>query len=480
MAGWNTLQFGSIQHGPNAFSNGPLSDKTHEYRVPSPRLPSLPGVQQALTHAPSRSLSPEGIPSHPAVVPSASTTSSIQLPNASRGTSPPDDASSSADAQANTATWKTRNPGRPMVPTRASGKKLSAAEKASRELSRKSTAAKRELLANALKSFQEDNKAKIDAIARAHDVTEKYVKDLLGYQMNYHSTRKPTLKNALLHAKAKEVNGGKLLHHAMTIELREMVATDPHMQDLTPEEEAKYIQELQEFRDNRTHGVRANNEAAARDVLLTANNVAKTLDGLRDRTGIYASLFITRGHINDSVQTTWYGTDNSVVFWEDVFKHSAADVAWQYEQWACAQGQNIEERDSLGSMRKQCTAYISNGLKSLTGKRDVNMNYNNYETAIVQTYGVSLVRWPDGIVFQNPSNIGTVGDIRQLRDALRSGECHWKKLSKAEHDALTADLNTRRSAGEQVKKTRKKRSDAGTSRTSKRKEVEGTPGGGDC
>ena len=97
------------------------------------------------------------------------------------------------------------------------------------------------------------------------------------------------------------------------------------------------------------------------------------------------------------------------------------------------------------------------------------MNYNNYDTAIVETYGVKIVGWPTSVPFTNPSNIGTIGEIRKLRDALKSGECCWKKLSKGERGAFNAELDTRRAAGESIKKPRKKRSDAGVSR--KRKNI---------
>ena len=97
------------------------------------------------------------------------------------------------------------------------------------------------------------------------------------------------------------------------------------------------------------------------------------------------------------------------------------------------------------------------------------MNYNNYDTAIVKTYGVKIVGWPASVPFTNLSNIGTIGEIHKLRDALKSGGCRWKKLSKGEWGAFNADLNTHRAAGESVKKPRKKRSDAGVSR--KRKNI---------
>ena len=68
----------------------------------------------------------------------------------------------------------------------------------------------------------------------------------------------------------------------------------------------------------------------------------------------------------------------------------------------------------------------------LTGKCHITMNYNNYNTTIVETYRVKLVGWPTSMPFTNPSNIGTIGEIHKLQDALKSGECHWKKLSKGE------------------------------------------------
>jgi hypothetical protein len=69
---------------------------------------------------------------------------------------------------------------------------------------------------------------------------------------------------------------------------------------------------------------------------------------------------------------------------------------------------------------------------AVTGKKDITMNYSNYETSIVETYGVRLVGWPLGVKFVNPSNIGTVGDIRKLWDALKACTCYWAALSSAE------------------------------------------------
>ena len=89
------------------------------------------------------------------------------------------------------------------------------------------------------------------------------------------------------------------------------------------------------------------------------------------------------------------------------------------------------------------------------------MNYENYGVSIVKMYGVKLVGWPPSIGFTCPSKIGTVGDMRKLRDALHLGQCFWKHLSSSERMSFSTGLDVHCSAGEQVKKPHKKRSDTG-------------------
>jgi len=65
------------------------------------------------------------------------------------------------------------------------------------------------------------------------------------------------------------------------------------------------------------------------------------LENLRSHTGIYATLFVVRGHMNDTTQGTMYTSDDSEDFWEDHLHHPLADICRQYEQWACAQGKSM-------------------------------------------------------------------------------------------------------------------------------------------
>ncbi|KAG1808367.1 uncharacterized protein BJ212DRAFT_1212282, partial [Suillus subaureus] len=91
------------------------------------------------------------------------------------------------------------------------------------------------------------------------------------------------------------------------------------------------------------------------------------------------------------------------------------------------------------------------------------MNYNNYQTAVVETCAVQLVGWPGSIKFINPLNIGTVGDICKLCDVLKDKTCYWTALMPTEVKAHTAELDVHHSAGDIVCQPCKRCSDAGGS-----------------
>ncbi|KAG1721064.1 hypothetical protein EDB19DRAFT_1646723 [Suillus lakei] len=330
--------------------------------------------------------------------------------------------------EANTSSWAARNPTRAIIRPRTPPPRLTDAQKASRKIKRDQRLKRTKNLHDAVAEYLNAQKTKIEALSRAHHVTPKHINDIIGSQTHYRTSRK---------------NRPAGSRYSLA-ELREMVAADPETKGLTRQEKEGYIAALEEHRQKKVVSVRANNLAAARDVVATTDRIVKELDDLRVRTGVYGTLFVVRGHINDTIQSAMHGTDNSEDFWEDVYEHPMADFLRQYEQWACTQNQI-----------------------AVTGKKDIVMNYNNYETSVIETYGVRLVGWPHGVKFTSPSNIGTVGDIRKLRDALKARTCYWTVLSPAEVKAHASELDTRRSAGEVVRKPRKKRSDAGVPRKRK-------------
>jgi hypothetical protein len=87
--------------------------------------------------------------------------------------------------------------------------------------------------------------------------------------------------------------------------------------------------------------------------------------------------------------------------------------------------------------------WLMSDVGMVTNNKKVKMNYANYETSIIQHMGVRMVGWLKSIKFVNPSQIGTVLEIRTLHDDLKSGACHWVKLTKLQLDAHRADMEER-------------------------------------
>ena len=63
-------------------------------------------------------------------------------------------------------------------------------------------------------------------------------------------------------------------------EVRDMVLQDMNMQNLTDEAKDQYISTLAQARDVKQHGVRANNAAAAQDVLATTDRISREVSHL--------------------------------------------------------------------------------------------------------------------------------------------------------------------------------------------------------
>ena len=135
-------------------------------------------------------------------------------------------------------------------------------------------------------------------------------------------------------------------------------------------------------------------------------------------------------------------------------------------------------------MRSDCTRIIANGLRKwhiatashqyltrdtglILNLKNVGMCYRKYDQNIVTKHKVELVGWPASIKFANPSEIGTVDEIRKLRQALMVGECKWIVQSRGQQAAYAEKVARKVAAGEQVAKKRKQRSDKGKRRGSK-------------
>ncbi|KAI6029351.1 hypothetical protein BKA83DRAFT_4047933, partial [Pisolithus microcarpus] len=344
--------------------------------------------------------------------------------------------------------WKSRNPGKPVIPVRSS-EKLDAVQRAARKVAAEQRRVSQQAVCDAVAELLEEQEMRVNEIAKAHNVLPAKVKLLITGETHYRNRREESLANALVRIKARQVNADRPSGQKFQLkELQEMVANDPDMQNLDEETKQQYLGELKESRSCKSIGVRSTNTAASRDVQATLKKVYGELQALTYRTGIYACLFVTRGHVYDTHAATWFGTDNIMDFWEDRMDLSPDYIIKQLELWAC----NEEKTVTAGSITKH-----------LRQEKAVRLRFANFEQ-IKYKFGIDYEGWPDGIPFCSPYKIQTVDEIRRLRDAIRENSFRWVKMTSSQHLEYRKQVDTRREAGEMVGVPRQGRSDKGKKR----------------
>ncbi|KAI5989255.1 hypothetical protein EDD15DRAFT_2171530 [Pisolithus albus] len=360
----------------------------------------------------------------------------------------------------NKSTWAARNPGWPVMqprePPSAVEKECRSAHAASRQISAAQWKDRDVLLNEAIRSLAEEFEEKVQVLATTHNVTHEKVKKLLGGHKYYRNPRGTQLANAIIHDKAHEVNEGCARGEKLSLEqIRNLARVDPKYQDMTQEEKDELLRALTEYHALKNTSVRATNSAAACDAQSTLEHIFKILDSLALRTRIYVCLFATCGHVYDSSQPFWYGTDNVMDFWEDIMDLEPDEIVRKLEQWAY-----IEERNSVEGMQRMCARILNSSLR-VVAKKKIRINFINFEVAIKARYGIDILGWPEGVPFQSPCAITNAEHLRILRDALKAGMCHWAYMSRQRLEQFQDQLKERRSAGELIGKPRKRRSDVG-------------------
>ncbi|KAG1902576.1 uncharacterized protein F5891DRAFT_1186221 [Suillus fuscotomentosus] len=296
-------------------------------------------------------------------LPSLDDESHIPASNIPRLPSPDDDSNSHNSLEArlndkgNNSCWSARNPGQPVIPTRAKGVLLTDAEKASRALKATQGKQNEKALHDAITDFIIEQSKKVGEIARLHNVTQDHVKSLLNFHTHYKKSQAPQLMNALVHAKAKELNAD--LPTGSKYTMKEVRKTCRRRPNVAP---TCIVTQGEKRRSKRVARVQTTLRPA-RDVVATTEKIKQELNGLCDCCGTYTTFVIAGGHVNNQTPATWYTTDNASDFWEDALNLVLDNVVCKFEQWACSQGKNIVEHNSLESMQKQAARLILTGLR---------------------------------------------------------------------------------------------------------------------
>ncbi|EGN91997.1 hypothetical protein SERLA73DRAFT_79952 [Serpula lacrymans var. lacrymans S7.3] len=118
-------------------------------------------------------------------------------------------------AQGNSATWASRNPTRRTLPVRPPPQPLTDAAKASRSIVRKVKNNMLKKLNEDIITFVKEQNNKITDIAKNHDVKVEKVKNMVIAYTHYTKAQKLQLHNAILHAKALEINPSTVTHEVL-------------------------------------------------------------------------------------------------------------------------------------------------------------------------------------------------------------------------------------------------------------------------
>jgi hypothetical protein len=108
------------------------------------------------------------------------------------------------------STWAARNSTCAIIQPQSPPLHLSDAQKASKKIKRDQKAKATKCLYDTITIFLDDQKIEIETLSQGHNVTPKYINNIISSHTKYHTMHKVQLSNALVHAKAKEMNTSKL------------------------------------------------------------------------------------------------------------------------------------------------------------------------------------------------------------------------------------------------------------------------------
>ncbi|KAH7910715.1 hypothetical protein BJ138DRAFT_1008139, partial [Hygrophoropsis aurantiaca] len=285
--------------------------------------------------------------------------------------------------------------------------------------------------------------------------------------------------NAFLKSKLSEENRGR--SPGTRVKLTQFVAENKTAllqayKKLTPAEKSVLETDVLTARQASTKTARANPKALLHD--FNANFAAMDREvsckpfiwkALCARTGVEGFYVAVRGSVEDFGEPKMFFTSKADNFARTVLDIEPRKLALKLESWVVSDlGPTQTRQRPLNKLISACRTHIQDELEFILVEKKIfgthKMNYENYERAVVERFGVALVGWPSGRV-RNPARMGGKNEVQALYDALTNETCRWVSLTPSQLDDRIAsnNLKARAAHGEVVYKPRKKRGGAGSS-----------------
>ncbi|KAJ7475286.1 hypothetical protein B0H11DRAFT_1918251 [Mycena galericulata] len=372
------------------------------------------------------------------------------------------------------STHRSRNRGKGVIPLRKRKRNAGSANVRADKTRRcgKGSSNIQDLLVD-LDTWEAEREEHAVELAEKHGVKLKEVRRHMMALSTFKKSCKPSLYNAKITAIMARLNEGRDVGERYLMpEVKKMAVADPSLlEDFSDEEEKKMLKNILANRKLKHHGTRANNLAAAADARRTIANLIHEITALTERAGMVGFAMFSCGHVHDTTVPVTIESLGALDFFREVLKKDPVDVSSLFELWAVQRERGNTGADTLLGMQKECTEMIKTGLITAAGKTKIAMNYDNYIKALVEGKNLGLLGWPKGVEFKWMSKQSAIGPLRTLRDALKSGDCHWKVLTAGEKSCLVAqfkEMVERGEATEKVQKTKAPSKQGGTREKSKR------------
>ncbi|KAF8144520.1 hypothetical protein K438DRAFT_1782801 [Mycena galopus ATCC 62051] len=325
-------------------------------------------------------------------------------------------------------------------------------------------------------AFAQRNQAIAD-IAKLYNRKESYVRSVLCNTSQYKRVRKPTLRNAVIHQRWRDLQGeGTFFFLAGCVEgeMKTLKELREELQDeiddgtfsfssIETAERDRLINQLLEHRKLKRVGLRATTRAIQLDGRRTSSRMGDALMDLFERTEIHSFAMFTRGCADDPNAPHAVCSDDALDFFRESLKISYEDILRKFEQWSCNRDAGEREKNGINDVRKEVSQLVGDGLRKVTNNSSITMEWANYDVAIREGKGVEIAGFPADIVMCRPA-LWNVETAQRVRDGFRSGAMHWVMMTQEQRAELVASHNAQREAlGAGSLKKRATRKDKGLS-----------------
>ncbi|KAJ7860596.1 hypothetical protein B0H14DRAFT_3446004 [Mycena olivaceomarginata] len=242
--------------------------------------------------------------------------------------------------------------------------------------------------------------------------------------------------------------------------------------ELTTSEKEALCTRWETVRSTNFHLHRDTPRAKIQDVANVVRNMKMLLSALAHHVGVKGFFCVVKNNVAFRMEPEWYFTCKELEEYMEIAtrkKWVTGEVGMKLEAFV------IVGCDPANMLRtsKQKTDWMKGEVWSLLGKNlvdvskvsEARLGWKWWEEDVVQRYGVVLNGWTAGDKITDPSNLSTSQTvIRTPLEAVRAGECAFRKLGPVEAAERKAKWEEDVAAGRVVAKHRAPRCDAGLPR----------------